>query len=150
PAAHTLTFERGRITTSRYWDLPFAPSSRDDEPAALEKTRELIADAVKVRLMSDVPLGAFLSGGMDSSAVVGFMSRLCSLPIKTFSIGFEEPGFNELPYARQVAEHFRTEHHEFIVRPDMVTVLPQLVWAYDEPFADSSMLPTYYVSRLAR
>ncbi len=100
--------------------------------------------------MSEVPLGAFLSGGVDSSIVVGLMSQMMSQPVKTFSIGFEEDDYSELPYARQVAKHFGTDHHEFFVRPELVSVLPQLVWAYDEPFADSSMLPTYYVSKLAR
>jgi asparagine synthase (glutamine-hydrolysing) len=100
--------------------------------------------------MSEVPLGAFLSGGVDSSIVVGLMSSVMSQPVKTFSIGFEEDDYSELPYARQVARHFGTDHHEFFVRPELVSVLPQLVWAYDEPFADSSMLPTYYVSKLAR
>jgi asparagine synthase (glutamine-hydrolysing) len=109
-----------------------------------------LKDAVQVRLMSDVPLGAFLSGGVDSSVVVGLMSQMMSQPVKTFSIGFEEEDFSELPYARQVAKHFGTDHHELIVKPDLISVLPQLVWAYDEPFADSSMLPTYYVSKLAR
>ena len=100
--------------------------------------------------MSEVPLGAFLSGGVDSSIVVGLMSSMMSQPVKTFSIGFEEDDYSELPYARQVARHFGTEHHEFFVRPELVSVLPELVWAYDEPFADPSMLPTYYVSKLAR
>ncbi len=100
--------------------------------------------------MSEVPLGAFLSGGIDSSLVVGLMSSMMSQPVKTFSIGFEEDDFSELPYARQVAKHFGTDHHEFFVRPELISVLPQLVWAYDEPFSDASMLPTYYVSKLAR
>jgi asparagine synthase (glutamine-hydrolysing) len=100
--------------------------------------------------MSEVPLGAFLSGGIDSSIVVGLMSSMTSQPVKTFSIGFEEDDYSELPYAQQVAKHFETEHHEFIVRPDLVSILPELVWACDEPFADDSLLPTYYVSKLAR
>ena len=100
--------------------------------------------------MSEVPLGVFLSGGVDSSIVVGLMSSMMSQPVKTFSIGFEEDDYSELPYARQVAQHFGTDHQEFFVRPDLISVLPQLAWAYDEPFADSSMLPTYYVSKLAR
>jgi asparagine synthase (glutamine-hydrolysing) len=150
PAAHILVYENGQISTKRYWELPFTPTCKDDEATAIERTMALLKDAVEVRLMSDVPLGAFLSGGIDSSIVVGLMSSMMSQPVKTFSIGFEEDDFSELPYARQVAKHFGTDHHEFFVRPELISVLPQLVWAYDEPFADASMLPTYYVSKLAR
>jgi len=150
PAAHILIYEDGHISTKRYWDLPFTPTCQDDEATAIERTRALLKDAVQVRLMSEVPLGAFLSGGVDSSVVVGLMSQMMSQPVKTFSIGFEEDDFSELPYARKVAKHFGTDHHEFFVRPELVSVLPQLVWAFDEPFADASMLPTYYVSKLAR
>ncbi len=150
PAAHILIYEDGQISTKRYWELPFTPTCQDDEATAIERTRELLKEAVQVRLMSEVPLGAFLSGGVDSSVVVGLMSSMMSQPVKTFSIGFEEDDYSELPYARQVARHFGTDHHEFFVRPELVAVLPQLVWAYDEPFADPSMLPTYYVSKLAR
>src|SRR5437763_2130876 len=150
PAAHVLTYEAGQLRTTRYWDLPFTPTCQDDEATAIERTRALLTDAVQVRLMSDVPLGAFLSGGIDSSVVVALMSQMMAQPVKTFSIGFADDAYNELPYARQVAQHFGTEHHEFVVGPDLVSVLPQLVWAYDEPFADPSMLPTYYVSKLAR
>ena len=150
PAAHILIYEDGQISTKRYWELPFTPTCQDDEATAIERTRALLKEAVQVRLMSEVPLGAFLSGGVDSSIVVGLMSSMMSQPVKTFSIGFEEDDYSELPYARQVAQHFGTEHHEFFVRPDLISVLPQLAWAYDEPFADSSMLPTYYVSKLAR
>src|SRR5207248_1077331 len=150
PAAHILIYEDGQISTKCYWELPFTPTCQDDEATALERTRELLKDAVRVRLMSEVPLGAFLSGGIDSSIVVGLMSSMMSQPVKTFSIGFEEDDFSELPYARQIAKQFGTDHHEFFVRPDLVSVLPELAWAYDEPFADSSMLPTYYVSKLAR
>ena len=150
PAAHSLIYEDGQISTKCYWELPFTPTCQDDEATAIERTLALLKEAIEVRLMSEVPLGAFLSGGVDSSIVVGLMSQMMSQPVKTFSIGFEEDDYSELPYARQVAKHFGTEHHEFFVRPDLISVLPQLVWAYDEPFADSSMLPTYYVSKLAR
>jgi asparagine synthase (glutamine-hydrolysing) len=150
PAAHILTYEKGQISIKRYWDLPFITTCNDDEATALERIRALLEDAVKVRLMSEVPLGAFLSGGIDSSAVVGLMSRMLSQPVKTFSIGFEEDDYSELPYARRVAGHFGTDHHEFFVKPDLISVLPQLAWVYDEPFGDPSMLPTYYVSKLAR
>src|SRR6266566_658760 len=150
PAAHILVYEDGQISTRRYWELPFIPTCQDDEATAIERTRTLLQEAVEVRLMSEVPLGAFLSGGVDSSVVVGLMSKVMSRPVKTFSIGFEEEEYSELAYARQVAAHFGTDHCEFLVRPDLISVLPQLVWAYDEPFADASMLPTYYVSKLAR
>ncbi|MFL5624907.1 MAG: asparagine synthase (glutamine-hydrolyzing) [Ktedonobacteraceae bacterium] len=150
PAAHILIYENGQISTKRYWELPFTPTCLDDEATAIERTRALLKEAVQVRLMSEVPLGAFLSGGVDSSLVVGLMSQMMSQPVKTFSIGFEEDDYSELPYARQIAKHFGTDHHEFFVRPDLVSVMPELVWAFDEPFADSSMLPTYYVSKLAR
>lgn len=150
PAAHSLTLENGRVDIKRYWELPFSPTNHDDETTAIERIGFLLRDAVKMRLMSEVPLGAFLSGGIDSSVVVGLMSQLMSQPVKTFSIGFAEEDYTELPYARQVAEYFGTEHHEFLVQPDLISVLPDLVWAYDEPFADPSMLPTYYVSKLAR
>ncbi|WP_165423298.1 asparagine synthase (glutamine-hydrolyzing) [Ktedonosporobacter rubrisoli] len=150
PPAHILIYEKGKITTRRYWDLTFDPTCYDDEATAIERTYELLRDAVQVRLMSEVPLGAFLSGGVDSSIVVGLMSQMISQPVKTFSIGFEEDDFSELPHARRVADYFGTDHHEFFVKPDLISVLPQLAWAYDEPFGDSSMLPTYYVSKLAR
>ncbi len=150
PAGNILVYETGQVYTKQYWDLPFTSDSQDDEATATERIKALLKDAIQVRLMSEVPLGAFLSGGVDSSIVVGMMSEMMSQPVKTFSIGFEEDEFNELPYARKVAKHFGTDHHEFFVKSDLITVLPQLVWAYDEPFADSSMLPTYYVSKLAR
>ncbi len=150
PAAHILSYEDGQISTKRYWELPFTPTCQDDEVTAIGRTRAMLKDAVQVRLMSEVPLGAFLSGGIDSSLVVGLMSQMMSQPVKTFSIGFEEEDYSELPYARKVAKHFGTAHHEFYVRPDLVSVLPELVWACDEPFADPSLLPTYYVSKLAR
>jgi len=112
----------------------------------LDKLRE----AVEVRLISEVPLGAFLSGGVDSSAIVGLMSQIMDQPVKTFSIGFNEDSFDELKYARVAASHFKTDHHEFILTPDFVDIVDDLVWHFDEPFADSSALPTYMVSKLAR
>src|SRR6185295_11248283 len=115
-----------------------------------EEFQARLTEAVKLRLVSDVPLGAFLSGGVDSSSVVAVMSRLSSEPVKTFSIGFKEQQYNELPYARRVAELFGTEHHEFVVEPSALEILPALVRVYDEPFADSSAIPTYYVSRMSR
>ncbi|MBM4081429.1 MAG: hypothetical protein FJ278_17125 [Planctomycetes bacterium] len=115
-----------------------------------ERLRQELAEATKLRLIADVPLGAFLSGGMDSSITVGLMSQAAREPVKTFSIGFEEKRYDELDYARLVAKRFQTDHREFIVRPDIADILPKLVWHYDEPFADSSAIPTYYLSKVTR
>lgn len=150
PAAHILVYEDGQVSTRRYWELSFLPTCEDDLATAVERCQAMLKDAVEVRLTSEVPLGAFLSGGIDSSIVVGLMSQAMSRPVKTFSIGFDEEDYSELPYARRIARHFSTDHHEFLVRPDLVSVLPQLAWAFDEPFGDDSMLPAYYVSKLAR
>lgn len=150
PAAHTLCFEDGRVTMQRYWQLDFTPRCTDDEETAARRVRELLTEAVNIRLMSEVPLGAFLSGGIDSSTVVALMAQITTERVKTFSIGFEEQDYSEIEYARLVARRYDTEHHEFLVRLDLLDVLPRLVWDFDEPFADSSMVPTYYVSKLAR
>src|SRR5204863_7464322 len=112
-------------------------------PEAGRRVVELLREAVRVRLMSEVPLGAFLSGGIDSSAIVALMAQESSEPVKTFSIGFEEQDFSELHHARRVAEHVRADHHEFIVRPNAMEILPTLVEHYGEPFADSSAIPSY-------
>jgi asparagine synthase (glutamine-hydrolysing) len=150
PPAHTLTWKAGKVQIRRYWDLHYVPkttlSFRDAADAMMAKLKE----AVQLRMIADVPLGAFLSGGRDSSAVVGLMSELSSRPVKTFSIGFEEAEFSELRYARAVADHFHTDHQEFIVKPDTMEILPQLAWFYSEPYADSSALPSYYVSKVTR
>jgi asparagine synthase (glutamine-hydrolysing) len=151
PPAHTLVFENGKVTLEKYWDVSFAESSPlENEGAYVDRALEILDEAVRIRLMSEVPLGAFLSGGTDSSIVVALMARNSTTPVKTFTIGFEEKEYNELEYARRVAEHFGTEHHEEIVRPDAEHDVPALVRQFDEPFADSSMIPTYYVSRSAR
>lgn len=148
PPGHYLVAERDRIDVRQYWDVSFAPREVDGNPA--ERLAELLRDSVAMRLRSDVPLGAFLSGGLDSSAVVGLMAGAMSAPVITSSIGFRDAAFNELAYARQVSEHFHTEAHEHMVAPDALEVLDRLVWHYDEPFGDSSAVPTYYVSKLAR
>ncbi|HVF48715.1 MAG TPA: asparagine synthase (glutamine-hydrolyzing) [Pyrinomonadaceae bacterium] len=148
---HTLRYTReGELIIERYWQPDFSKKENWTEEEAGERAVEILRDAVRVRLMSDVPLGAFLSGGVDSSAVVALMSEVSPTPVKTFSIGFEEQDFSELHHARRVAEHVGADHHEFIVRPDALEVLPTLVEHYGEPYADSSAIPTYYVSRETR
>lgn len=153
PPGHFLEFAGGRIGIREYWDFTYDAETIDEtksEEDYLEELRRLLDEAVRVRMIADVPLGAFLSGGVDSSAVVGLMSKHSEQPVKTFSIGFEEDSYNELKYARIAAEHFKTDHHEFIVTPDVCSVVDELVWHFDEPFADSSAIPTYVVSKLAR
>ncbi|MBV9925953.1 MAG: asparagine synthase (glutamine-hydrolyzing) [Acidobacteria bacterium] len=148
---HSLTLTKdGEIKTRRYWEPDFSKKVKLSEEEAGERALALLREAVRVRLMSEVPLGAFLSGGIDSSAVVALMAEESSGPVKTFSIGFEEQDFSELHHARRVAERVGAEHHEFIVRPDALEVLPTLVEHYGEPYADSSAIPTYYVSRETR
>jgi asparagine synthase (glutamine-hydrolysing) len=147
---HWLLWQNGEIKSERYWQIDFSRKVNISEQEAGERVSELLRDAVRVRLMSEVPLGAFLSGGIDSSAVVALMAQESSSPVKTFSIGFEEQDFSELHHARRVAEHVGAEHHEFIVRPNAMEILPTLVEHYGEPFADSSAIPSYYVSRETR
>ncbi|MDH4100943.1 MAG: asparagine synthase (glutamine-hydrolyzing), partial [Nitrospirota bacterium] len=151
PAGHILIWEKSDIRIERYWDLHYQPKLRlDSEREYCDQFLHTFEDAVRARLISDVPLGAFLSGGIDSSAVVAIMSRIMSQPVKTFSIGFEDEDFSELEFARIVAKRYGTDHHEFVVKPDAVSVLPKLVWHYNEPFADSSAIPTWYVSKITR
>ena len=148
---HSLTLTAaGEVKTRRYWEPDFSKKVKLSEEEAGERALELLRDAVRVRLMSEVPLGAFLSGGIDSSAVVALMAEESSGPVKTFSIGFDEQEFSELHHARRVAERVGAEHHEFVVRPDALEVLPKLVEHYGEPYADPSAIPTYYVSRETR
>ena len=151
PPGHHLTFADGRVTVKSYWDFRYEPTGearREEE--YVEELRGLLDEAVRIRLVADVPLGAFLSGGVDSSTVVGLMARHTNRPVKTFSIGFHEDSYNELKYARLASERFGTEHVEFIVTPDICDIVDELVWHFDEPFADSSAIPTYMVSKLAR
>ncbi len=148
---HHLTFANGKVTTEQYWDFDYeTPSNLRSEDDYLDELRSLLDEAVRVRLVADVPLGAFLSGGVDSSTIVGLMARHMDTPVKTFSIGFHEDSYNELRYARLTAERFGTDHHEFFVTPEICDVVDELVWHFDEPFADSSAIPTYMVSKLAR
>lgn len=151
PPAHTAVFSRAGLKVERYWDMHYEPKHAiASEGALAEEVLARLDEAVRVRLISDVPLGAFLSGGVDSSAVVGLMAKHSSKPVKTFSIGFAEEDYSELPHARQVAELFATDHHEFIVRPEATKVLPLLVRHYGDPYADSSAIATYYVARETR
>jgi asparagine synthase (glutamine-hydrolysing) len=147
---HSLRLRKGNIEIKRYWQPDFSHKRKIDEQEAGEEAVRILREAVKVRLMSEVPLGAFLSGGIDSSAVVALMSEESSERVKTFSIGFDEQDFSELHHARRVAEHVGADHHEFIVKPDALEVLPILVEHYGEPYADSSAIPTYYVARETR
>src|SRR5256886_5782141 len=148
---HLLEFERGEIRIRKYWDLPeFGTHPPRSEEECLEEMEHRLAEAVRIRLIADVPLGALLSGGVDSSTVVALMARASSAPVKTFSIGFGHAEFNEAGYARTVAERFGTDHHELMVEPDISATLDHLCRGLEEPFGDSSMIPTYYVSRLAR
>jgi asparagine synthase (glutamine-hydrolysing) len=151
--AHTLLLSYNnnfRINTVSYWSMNFEPDYVKTEKQWMEEIEECLFDAVKLHMISDVPIGAFLSGGIDSSSVVAMMARHSSKPIKTFSIGFKEKKFNELQYAREIAEKYNCEYHERIVEPESINLLPKLVAAYDEPFADSSAIPTYYVSKFAK
>lgn len=152
PAAHFLICDtKGNVSVKRYWfqeeqkqEFVLSESELDGE------VTRLLIESVRMRMIADVPLGAFLSGGIDSGLVVALMAQESTQPIKTFSIGFEDDKFNELPYARLVAEQYGTEHHEFIVKPSAADILPILVRHYNEPFADPSAVPTYYVSKMTR
>ena len=150
PPAHTLTCDRNGVRLRRYWDVRYDVNESLTEEQAAEQLFDLLKGTVKDHLLSDVPLGAFLSGGVDSSMIVGLMRQVITGKLVTSSIGFEEESYNELPFARQMAQRFRSEHHEHVVRPDIEHLFPLIVWSFDEPFADSSAIPTYYVSKTAR
>ena len=152
PPASTLTLplDGGQPVVSRYWTLRFVPDASVSEPEWIDRLRGQLSDTVRCHMVSDVPIGAFLSGGMDSSTVVALMAQASSAPIRTFSIGFDEADFDELGFARQVATRYGTDHYELVVKPNALEVLPKLAWHFDEPFADSSAIPTYYVSKITR
>jgi asparagine synthase (glutamine-hydrolysing) len=151
PPAHMLVFSDGRVTIERYWRLDYGQKLAVSDPRELyEPIRDQIRAATKRRLISDVPLGAFLSGGIDSSAVVAAMAETAEGPVKTFSIGFENAAYDELPHARRVAELFGTDHHEFVVRPNAIDLVPTIVRHYGEPFADSSAIPSFQLAALTR
>lgn len=149
PPASTLVWEDGRVQTDRYWRLDFGhkdPGNRDEQR---ERILDHLREAVRLRLVSERPLGAFLSGGVDSSAVVAMMAQLSSGAVKTFSIGFTSDRFDELPYARRVAQLFSTDHTEHVVEPDAISILPRLITHYGDPFADSSAVPSFHVAQIA-
>src|SRR5262245_32407433 len=150
PPAHTLVWEGGRASADPYWRLDYSRKRTEGRPALEEELRERIGAAVRRRMISDVPLGAFLSGGVDSSIVVSEMAAASTRPVKTYSIGFEDEDYNELPQARLVAERFATDHHEFVVKPDAIGLVPQMVRHYGEPYADSSAIPTFHLAELTR
>jgi len=153
PQAHyfTLDLAKKELHTERYWDLDYTKKLHVSEREWTEKIRNELENVVKMRMVSDVPLGAFLSGGVDSSAVVAMMAKNSKEPIKTFSIGFDEKNFDEREYARKISKLFNTDHHEMIVTPEMMTRdLQKLVAAYEEPYGDPSMLPTYYLAQFTK
>lgn len=160
PPAHFAVFESGHLDVERYWQPPFDPSVVCSPSAAEVATwnpqkwrstlRETLTEAVRLRMRSDVPLGAFLSGGIDSTIITGLMQEQSDRPVHTFSIGFPIKEFDERSYAREAARHLGTEHHELVVEPNALEILPKLIWHYDEPFADSSAIPTMYLSQMTR
>jgi asparagine synthase (glutamine-hydrolysing) len=152
PPASTLllSLDGGEPRVSTYWRMTFAPNSHVTEADWMVGLRAQLRDAVRAHMISDVPIGAFLSGGIDSSTVVALMAEMSTSPIRTFAIGFPEAEFDELTFARQVARRHATDHHEYVVTPNALEVLPKLIWHFDEPFADSSAVPTYYVSKITR
>lgn len=151
PPGHLALWKNGQTSVRPYWELPaygvYEPRSEEE---CLEELESRLAEAVRIRLVSDVPLGALLSGGVDSSLVVALMARASASPVKTFSVGFSKSDFNEAQHARRVAQRFATEHHELQVEPDIAQTLDALTRSMEEPFGDSSMIPTFYISRLAR
>ncbi|MFQ5510882.1 MAG: asparagine synthase (glutamine-hydrolyzing) [Candidatus Krumholzibacteriia bacterium] len=152
PPAHVLSWQDGRVHIERYWQYRAARETAParDEGEWLEEFEAVLQKAVARQMVSDVPLGAFLSGGIDSSLIVWMMSRASDQPVQSFTVGFDEQGWSEAPYARRAASRFATEHHEYDVSAAAMDILPKLVWHLDEPFGDSSMLPTYYVSKMTR
>lgn len=150
PPGHTLRWQAGTYRVSPYWHLDYLPKHTASDRDLEEEFEERFDAAVASQMISDVPLGAFLSGGLDSTLIVSSMTRAASMPVETFSIGFDDASFNELSHARVVAEHFGTKHHELVVNPDACDLFDRVVGQFDEPFGDSSAIPTYLVSRLAR
>ncbi|MEO1527198.1 MAG: asparagine synthase (glutamine-hydrolyzing) [Planctomycetota bacterium] len=150
PPGHFLVFDRGRAEVHRYWNFDPTAERWVSRHQAMERLRELLTDSVRLRLQSDVPLGSFLSGGIDSSLITALAQQQLETPVRTFSIGFPIPDFDETAYAAKVADHLGTDHQRFEVKPSGVEIIDKLVWHYDEPFGDSSAVPTWYLSELTR
>src|SRR5688500_15591727 len=151
PPAHTLVWQNGHIKLDRYWEFKYQPKHTATEEELVEELRLRLKDAVRMRLISEVPLGAHLSGGLDSSIIVALMAELSNAPVKTFSVGFEEEAFSELAYARAVAQRYATDHHEFILRfGDIPSTLETITYHFGEPFADASAIPLYHISKMTR
>src|SRR5262249_55872284 len=148
PPGHCAVFQETKLDVRPYWRPDFTQQRRLTKQDAIDQLRELLDSAVRMRMRSDVPLGAFLSGGVDSSIVVALMQQHSAEPVKTFTIGFPVAEYDESKYAETVARHLKTDHHVLEVRPDALEVLPKLAYHYDEPFADSSAIPTWYISKL--
>jgi len=149
-SANMLILSNGDISLKQYWDVDYSKYKEHDEKYYIEGLNSLLKESIKMHLVSEVPLGAFLSGGMDSSAIVSLMSEITQKPVKTFSVGFDASNFNELKFAKLVAERFNTDHHEINLTPDILNILPKIVEQFDEPFADSSAIPTYLISEFAK
>ena len=149
PPAHYIRFGKNNAYDGCYWHLSFAKKEKLEKNEYIEIINDKLLKAVKRRMIHNNPIGAFLSGGVDSSLIVALASKISDFPVKTFSMGVKEESYNELKYARMVAERYSTEHHELIIEPDSLNILPEIIWAYGEPFADSSQVPAYYLSRLA-
>ncbi len=147
---HYLKFQNGQVVTKPYWEVRYEPDFGKSEADFCHELRDLCTRSIRDRIISDVPLGAFLSGGIDSTVVVGLMSEVMNEPVKTFSIGFKEDKYNELQYARAVADKFKTEHHEFVVEPNALDLVERIAWHFDEPFGGPSAIPTFIVSEIAR
>ena len=150
PPGHYAVFENGSLRVEKYWNHDWSQEIAIDQPTASRQLKTLLADSVRIRLRSDVPLGAFLSGGIDSSLIVAIAQQQLATPIQTFSIGFSEADFDETHYAKMVADHVGTKHERFEVQPDALNIIDQLVRQYDEPFGDSSAVPTWYLCEMTR
>ena len=146
---NTLIYQNNKINIKKYWDIVFNPEAHTEE-YYIKTLENMIQESINIRLMSEVPLGAYLSGGTDSSTVVGIMSEFMDEPVKTFTVGFDDPRFDETKYAKIISDHFSTDHHELIIKQDSVKFLPKIVWHFDEPVADPAAIPTYLLSEFAK